>query len=96
MVLENEDALEKYWPKCFHAEKVRDLYANRGVRLPQIYCGKFSGPDGDRILPPHQRPARKGRPKKKRYRYKPKTLRDVEATRPTVYLPDYMNVIQFC
>ena len=21
--------LEKYWPKCFHAEKVRDLYANR-------------------------------------------------------------------
>ena len=88
--------LEKYWPKCFHAEKVKALYANRGVRLPQIYCGKFQGPDGERILPPAQRPARRGRPKKARYRYKPKTLRDVEATRPTVFNPDYTDVIEFC
>ena len=88
--------LETYWPKCFHAEKVRDLYANRGVRLPQIYCGKFRGTAGDRILPPHQRPARKGRPKKKRYRQKQKSLKDVRQSRPTVFNPEYNDVIRYC
>ena len=88
--------LEQYWPKCFHAAKVKALYADRGVRLPQIYLGKFKGPDDERILPPVQRPARAGRPKKKRYRYKPPTVRDVEQTRPDVFNPEYAAAIRYC
>ena len=88
--------LDQYWPKCFHAAKVKALYADRGVRLPQIYLGKFKGPDDERILPPVQRPARPGRPKKKRYRYKPKTVGDVEQRRPRVFNPEYSDAIRYC
>ena len=87
---------ETYWPKCFHAHKVRDLYANRGVRLPQLYCGKFRGPDQERILPPAQKPKRRGRPKKQRYRSKPQTVKDIRVRLPTVYNPEYADLMRFC
>jgi hypothetical protein len=88
--------MEKYWPKWAHAKKVRDLYADRGVRLPTVYAGPFVGPVGDRILPPLQSKARRGRPKKKRYRYKPATVADVKTRMPHVYNPDYADLINFC
>ena len=88
--------METYWPKCFHAKKVRELYGNRGVRLPQIYTGKFTGPEHERVLPPIQKAKRRGRPKKKRYRYKAKTVQDVKNALPFVFNPDYADLIRFC
>jgi len=85
--------METYWPQCFHAEKVRELYGNRGVRLPEIYCGNFKGPAQERILPPVQKAKPRGRHKKKRYRYKPKTVADVRTSMPTVYNPGYGDLM---
>ena len=88
--------MEAYWPKWAHAERVKELYATRGIRQPAVYCGKFQGPDDQRILPPLQSAAKRGRPRKKRFRSKPKTVADVKARMPTVHNPDYADLIQFC
>ena len=67
-----------------------------GSGCPSYTVASSEGPTMNASLPPAQRPARRGRPKKKRYRYKPKTLKDVTQGRPTVYNPEYMNAIRFC
>ena len=88
--------METYWPKWAHAYKVRDLYADRGIRQPTVYFGKFIGPDNERILSPLQSAAKRGSPRKKMYRFKPKTVEDVKTRMPVVYNPDYADLLQFC
>ena len=88
--------MTKYWPKWAQASLVCELYANRGVRKPSLYSGKFTGPDEERILPPLQSAVKRGRPKKKRYRYKAKTVDDVKARLTTIYHPDYAALLAFC
>ena len=85
--------MESYWPKWAHAEKVRDLYVNRGIRQPGMYCDKFRGPDAERIEPPLQSAVRRGLPRKKSYRYKLKTVDDVKAR---IHNPDYGDLVLYC
>ena len=87
---------EKYWPKWAHARKVQELYVNRGLRQPDVYCGKFTGPEADRILPPLQSQAKRGRPKKQRYRYRPQTVTDVKIRMPTIHNPHFQDLLAFC
>lgn len=88
--------MESYWPKWAHAEKVQELYANRGIRQPGVYSGKFRGPDTERIEPPLQSAVRRGRPRKERFRYKPKTVDDVKARLPVIHNPDYADLVLHC
>jgi len=84
-----------FWPKWAQAEVYRDMYTNKTVRRPDIYAGKCVGPEEDKRLPPVQAQKKRGRPKKERYRFKPKTVQSVKDRMPTVYHAYYQEVMQF-
>ena len=71
------------------------MYAGKNVLRPQLYAGPFDGPEADRLLAPKQTQKPRGRPKKKRYQWKPKTVQHVRDVRPTVHHQEYVSILKF-
>ena len=87
----SEQTIRKFWPKCFHSDVYKRMYADKCIRQPEIYAGPYLGPDELRILKPKQSPVKRGRPKNKRYRWKKKRVSDVTGR---VYHAQYQGVLQ--
>ena len=81
--------LEKYWPKWAWAKEYVRIYMNRCIRAPPCYAGPSKGPPTDAIDPPLQTHKKRGRPKKNRYIYRPKTVQNVRDQLPRVYNADF-------
>ena len=86
--------VHRYWPKWALSEQYVQMYQDKSIRRPMIYAGPFQGPDEEILLPPLQPQVRPGRPKRKRYRYKPKTVRSIISNMPHVRNPEYANALQ--
>ena len=81
--------LEKYWPKWACAHEYVRMYQGRCIRAPPLYTGPSTGPVTDHIGAPVQSATKRGRPKKERHRYKPKTVKTVEERMPIVYNAEF-------
>ena len=81
--------LEKYWPKWACAHEYVRMYQGRCIRAPPLYTGPSTGPATDDIGAPLQSATKRGRPKKERHRYKPKTVKTVEERMPIVYNAEF-------
>ena len=90
-----ESTISRFWPKWARASVYHDMYSKKSVRQPQIFCGEFTGPDEHRRLPPRQDHKRGGRPRKERYRSKPKSTKAVKVRLPVVYHGQYQEVMTF-
>ena len=90
-----EATIARFWPKWARASVYRDMYSNKAVRQPNIFVGNFEGPDEHKRLPPHQDHKKRGRPRKERYRSKPKSTKAVKAWLPVVYNAHYQEVMAF-
>jgi len=84
-----------YWPKWAQAKNYQQMYQGQSVLRPQLYSGPFEGPEEDRLLAPVQTSKKRGRPRKKRLRYKPKTVKAVCDALPIVYNAEYGSVCDF-
>ena len=84
-----------FWPRWALAENYQQMYAGKNVLRPQLYSGPFEGPEEDRLLAPIQTSKPRGRPKKKRYKWKPKTVKQVAEWLPVVYNEEYSAVCAF-
>ena len=87
--------VNNFWPKWAKAVTLLQAYQSKSVARPKIYAGKFVGDAADRIAPPKQGVKKRGRPKKKRYRYKKQTVQSIIDKLPTVYNERYGAVLQF-
>ena len=90
-----EQTIRKFWPKCFLSDNYQKMYQNKSLRQPEVYTGKYLGPDHLRVLRPRQRPTKRGRPKKKRYTWKRRTVASVAANMTTVTHAHYHDVLEF-
>ena len=70
--------IRKFWPKHFHSDMYLRMYKDKTIRQPEVYAGKYVGPDELRVRRPFQPRKRRGRPKIKRYQFKRRTVKDVE------------------
>ena len=89
------DRSQVFWPKCFLSDNYHKMYKNKSLRQPEVYSGKYLGPDHLRVLRPTQRPKKRGRPKKKRYTWKRRTVASVAANMTTVTHAQYHDVLEF-
>ena len=87
--------LNRYWPKWALAQEYVRLYEGRSIRAPPVYTGPSTGSAEDNIGIPLQTQKKRGRPKKARYRYKPKTVNDVATRMPTVYNAEFADALHF-
>ena len=72
------------------------MYKYKTIRQPEVYTGKYVGPEDLHVLLPVQRPAKRGRPKKARCKSKRRTVKDVEVSigSPThLYYEEVLNAI---
>ena len=90
-----EATIAAFWPKWARADVYRDMYTGKSVLRPEIYVGPFTGPDEDRREVPIQDHKPKGRPKKKRYTGRKKTVKSVKETLPIVYHAKYEEIMEF-
>ena len=92
----SQQTIRRFWPKCFHCDVYKRMYAGKVIRQPEIYTGPYLGPDSLRILKPNQRPAKRGRPKRKRFQWKRKTVKDVINSMGHIeYHSYYQEVLEF-
>ena len=91
---QTRQTIEKWWPKCFKSEYYVHMYKDKCVRCPKTYPGPFTGPDADRCEPPKQTHAKRGRPKKQRYRWSKQTKKTVKDRMPIVYRADYASCMR--
>ncbi len=89
------ETINRYWPKWARVDTYLQTYANRSIAKPELHAGTFRGPETDRLLPPAQPHKRRGRPKKKRYRFRKKTKKSVEEAMPTVHDAYYADVLTY-
>ena len=87
--------VNKFWPKWSIANVLLQAYISKSVARPQIYGGKFVGNHDDRIKPPKQSAKKRGRPKKKRYKYRKQTVKSIKQRMPTVYNAQYASVLDY-
>ena len=73
--------IRRYWSKCFHSNNYLNMYKDKTIRQPEVYTGKYVGPEDLHVLLPVQRPAKRGRPKTARYKSKRRTVKDVVTSR---------------
>ena len=92
----SEQTVRRFWPKCFHCDVYQRMYADKVIRQPETYTGPYLGPDALRILPPKQRKAKRGRPKRKRYQWRRQTVQDVINSMGNIELHShYQEVLRF-
>ena len=87
--------LEKYWPKWAWAKEYLRMYEGRCIRAPPLYTGPSTGPAADNIDPPLQSAKKRGRPKKERHRWKPKTVKTVAERMPIVYNAEFGDALRW-
>lgn len=85
----------KFWSRWALADNYRDMYRGKQALRPKISNGPFVGPVEDELQAPVQTQRKRGRPKKARYKCKPKTVKTVADWFPQVYHPQYARVLQF-
>ena len=83
------------WPKWALAKNYQQMYQGKNVLRPELYSGPFEGSEEDRLLAPIQTSKKRGRPRKKRLKYKPKTVKEVRKRLPVVYNEEYGRVCLF-
>ena len=92
----SQQTIYKFWPKCFHCNVYKRMYTGKVIRQPETYTGEYLGPDALRILKPTQRPAKRGRPKRKRYQWKKTKLADVIKSMGEIEIHShYQEVLRF-
>ena len=87
--------INRFWPKWALAANYNHIYGDKYVRRPQLYNGPFVGPEEDKLLPPEQTSKKRGRPKRKRYRWRPKTVKRVRDWHPDVTHPMYAEILEY-
>ena len=70
-------AIRNFWPKYFHSDNYLKMYEGKTIRQPELYTGKYVGPEDLRVLRPYQPPVKRGRPRTKRIRWKRRSVKDV-------------------
>ena len=90
-----EQTIKSFWPKYFHSDVYQKMYQNKSLRQPEVYSGKYLGPQHLVVLRPTQRPKKRGRPKKARYRWKRRTVASVAASMGPITHLHYQNVLEF-
>lgn len=88
-------SLRRFWPKWALAARYRDMYEGKSIRKPKLYTGPYVGPEADRLASPKLTKKKRGRPKRKRYRWKPQTVKTVQEMLPVVYNVEYNAVLEF-
>ena len=89
------NTIKKFWPKWAMAKYYAHMYAKYSVFRPTLHAGPFKGDDADLLAPPEQTHRKRGRPRKERYRHKPKTVKTVQERLPIVYHQQYSEVLEF-
>ena len=92
---QTQQSLHRFWPKWALADQYKQMYAGRSIRKPELYTGPFRGPDTERVAPSKLCKRKRGRPKRKRYKWKAKTVQSVKQRLPHVYNLEYRGVLQF-
>ena len=90
-----ERTLRTFWPKYFHSDNYKKMYENVRLRQPEVYTGKYLGPEDLVVLRPKQRPAKRGRKRKARYRWQKTTKATVKANMGAITHAHYEEVREF-
>ena len=90
-----DQTINNFWPKCFHSDNYLKMYQDKTIRQPEIYTGKYVGPDELRVRRPFQPARKRGRPKIRRYTWKRRTVRDVERSMGEATHAYYQDVLQY-
>jgi len=88
-------SLHRFWPKWALAQRYKDMYTGKSIRKPKLYTGPYVGPEADRLGPPKITKKKRGRPKRKRYRFKAQTVKTVQERLPVVYNVEYNAVLEY-
>ena len=83
--------INNFWPKCFHSDNYLNMYKDKIIRQPEVYTGKYVGPDEFRVGKPYQPPIKRGRPKTKRYQWKRRTVKDLRGPVTHEYYQDVLT-----
>ena len=86
--------IRKFWPKYFYSDNYLKMYEDKTIRQPEIYAGKYVGPEHLRVGSPVQRPKKRGRPKTARYRSKRRTVKDVRESMGPLTHAYYLQVLE--
>ena len=84
-------AIHNFWPKCFHSDNYLKMYEDKTIRQPEVYAGKYVGPDEFRVGKPYQPPIKRGRPKTKRYTWKRRSVKDLRGPVTHEYYQDVLE-----
>ena len=90
-----EQTIRKFWPKYLHSDNYLKMYEGKTIRQPLLYTGEYTGPDELRIRRPRQPKRKRGRPKIARYKWKRRTVKDVEMQMGPPTHAYYQQVLHF-
>ena len=87
--------LRTFWPKYFHTDNYQNMYKNVRLRQPEVFTGKYLGPDDLIVRRPRQRPVPRGRKRKARFTWKKTTRATVAANMGAITHAHYESVLEF-
>ena len=90
-----EQTIHKFWPKYFRSDNYLNMYKDKTIRQPEVYTGKYVGPDELRVLRPYQKPVKRGRPKTARFTWKRRSVKDVEQSMGPATHAYYQEVLEY-
>ena len=44
-----QQTINNFWPKWFHCDNYLKMYKDKTIRQPEVYTGKYTGPDELRV-----------------------------------------------
>ena len=90
-----EQTIHKFWPKYFRSDNYLNMYKDKTIRQPEVYTGKYVGPDELRVLRSYQKPVKRDRPKTARFTWKRRSVKDVEQSMGPATHAYYQEVLEY-